>query len=150
MIEIYGDMWDKKYNGYVRCITTNGFIKNNGACVMGKGTALQAATLYPNLPKLLGTFVKHYGNHVHELISGEIVSFPTKHYWWDKSDTSLIIRSCKELMSLVINSDWHKILLPRPGCSNGGLTWKMVHPICQKYLDDRVTIISYEENYERY
>ena len=63
------------------CITTNGFVKSNGECVMGRGIAKQFADKYPHIPKLLGDSIKAKGNNVNIItsISGtDIVSFPVK------------------------------------------------------------------------
>lgn len=73
----------KRLVGYVDaiCITTNGFVKKDGTCVMGRGIARQAAKRWPDLPKILGNHIKQKGNVVGVLLeeSGtKIVSFPVK------------------------------------------------------------------------
>ena len=60
MLEEKGNLWE--LDGDARCITTNGTIKNDGRAVMGRGVALQAATLYPTLSLELGQFLNDYGN----------------------------------------------------------------------------------------
>lgn len=63
------------------CITTNGFVKNNGDGVMGRGIALQFSKLIPSLPTLLGNHIKTNGNVVGVLTSydgTDIISFPVK------------------------------------------------------------------------
>lgn len=75
MIEITGKMfnpysYDNSSGIFINkipdavCITTNGFVKKNGACVMGKGCAKQAAELFPWFPKTVGTHIKSMGNTV--------------------------------------------------------------------------------------
>lgn len=67
------------------CITTNGFVKANGECVMGRGIAKQVQKYLPNIPKDLGKLIKTGGNRVH-LIYPErrdenipaVISFPVK------------------------------------------------------------------------
>lgn len=68
------------------CITTNGFVKRNGECVMGKGCAKQAAVKYPGLTKDLGTAIRANGNVVQILRTAvlenghiiHLVAFPVK------------------------------------------------------------------------
>ncbi len=45
MIEEFGDIWE--IPGDARVITTNGVVRKDGACVMGRGVALQAKMRYP-------------------------------------------------------------------------------------------------------
>jgi len=148
--EIVGDVFDLKVlKPDAICITTNGVIKSNGCNVMGAGIAKQARDKIHNLDKLLGDLINHYGNQVHPITfyeAGthliELVAFPTKHHWKQKSDLRLIEKSTKELLFLTEIEGWTKVIVPRPGCSNGGRQWlSEVKPIMEKYLDDRFYII---------
>ena len=62
------------------CITTNGFVKANGECVMGKGCAKQLVTYYPQAPRLLGQAIKQNGNVVQCFMHAgvPIIAFPVK------------------------------------------------------------------------
>jgi len=66
------------------CIPVNGYVKKNGAVVMGRGVAQQAVYLFPKLPKALGTKVILSGNNVHAftfIFKGEprnLLTFPVK------------------------------------------------------------------------
>lgn len=142
MLEIEGDIWDCKTPLSPICITTNGYIKKNGQCVMGRGIALQAKIRYPKLPKELGDRIKQFGNKVFYFPDYDIITFPTKHIWTDTADIELIKSSAEQLVEMV-NSDyinmaesygWKRIYLVRPGCSNGKLQWKDVKSIIEKIL----------------
>ena len=51
MKEVFGDLWE--FDGII-AITTNGFVKRDRTCVMGRGCARQAAVRFPELPRKLG------------------------------------------------------------------------------------------------
>lgn len=156
MVEVKGNLWD--YPADVRVITTNGFVKNNGELVMGRGCAREAVQRYPFLPKLLGEKVKAGGNHVYFCGSplNWMFSFPVKHHWYQEADLALIRRSAAELL-LAVNdlqeeiaekgrSRCHdpllRVVMPRPGCGNGRLKWADVKPLLA-HLDDRFKVITY-------
>lgn len=77
------------------CIFTNGVLKPNGDLVMGAGMAKQAKDIFPELPSVLGKQIKIGGNHVYQY--KQILSFPTKNHFKEKSDLELIKRSYLEL-----------------------------------------------------
>lgn len=150
MYEVIGNLWDVPAE--VVCITTNGFVKNNGEAVMGRGCAYEAKTRDPELPKVLGSLLRDKGNHVHHLPSLAVgfdtvlLSFPVKHVWNQAADLDLIVRSCNELMAYLDGHPRHnwpvRALLPRPGCGNGQLSWEQVRPVCAELLDNRVGVIT--------
>lgn len=137
----------KNPNEYV-IITTNGIIKKNGELVMGAGLALLAAQQYPQLTKQLGKYVAEYGNRCFIVPKCNLISFPTKHHYKDKSDWMLIEKSLGEL-KLMINGrhNIEKIYMPRIGCRNGGLDWKEVKPLIEKILAKEIeqNLIQYTE-----
>jgi len=155
------------------CITTNGFVKKNGECVMGKGCAKQATQLMPGLPKTLGDAIAEHGNRVisHGSHNGmAIVTFPVKpeselcrrdkanvvrHMqgrfnmgdkvpgWACVADEQLIEHSAYQLVSMARIRGWNKIILPRPGCGAGELSWSTVQSILNNVLDDRFYSITF-------
>lgn len=128
------------------CITTNGTIKSNGECVMGRGIALTCKRMFPDIPMILGNLIRIRGNHVHKLgtyKSSVIFSFPVKHNWWEVADIELIKRSCVELTHELDRLNLKSVLLPRPGCGNGKLNWNDVEPVIAKLLDDRVIVVTF-------
>ena len=132
--EVYKNLWNFDPEIYYRVITTNGNIKSNGEAVMGRGIALQAAERYPELPTLLGNYIKRGGNSVCINSDHKIIMFPTKNKWWEKSNCELIKKSCKDLFILCIQWNIKDIVMPMVGCSNGGLKWDNVKEIIYKEL----------------
>jgi len=144
MIEIVGDIWDQKCDWL--CITTNGVVKKNGRGVMGKGIALQARQRFSNIDLILGKKIKARGNVVSSLVKdGDriIIAFPTKNDWRDPSDIDLIIQSAEQLKKHFKNNESKPlVMLPRPGCGNGGLEWEEAKEKISPILDsDRFIII---------
>ena len=140
MKEIVGNLWDYYDMDHVLCITTNGFVKANGECVMGRGCAKEATERVPGIAKRLGALINRRGNLVHWLNTG-IVSFPVKHVWWEKGDKALIISSAEQLAREADNLRQKWFVLPRPGCGNGGLKWAEVKEWIS-FLPDNVHVIS--------
>lgn len=148
MIEIKGDIFDLMDEGGFDglCITTNGFVKKNGECVMGRGIALECKKRWVSLPLILGGLIDSYGNHVYNLWTNPdsiIFSFPVKHNWWENADIELIKRSCNELMLEIDRNKLSRVLLPRPGCGNGRLQWEYVQPEIEPLLDNRIFIVTF-------
>jgi len=128
---------------------------------MGAGTAGQAQGKFSRFPVVAGLAVSLHGNHVfpfspEELrepsIFGEgyketakwLITFPVKHHWYEIADIELIERSAHELMHVIDRLDLEKVLLPRPGCGKGLLSWDIVRPVLSPILDDRVWVINKE------
>ncbi len=144
MKELQADMW--AVDADCRVITTNGFVKQNGKAVMGRGCALEAAQKCHDLPTLLGHAIRHNGNVTTLLCNlndAALISLPVKHRWWDKADLSLIICSTVQLVKIVDQQKFQQVVLPRPGCGNGKLSWEDVRPSLIALLDDRFTVVDY-------
>jgi hypothetical protein len=145
MIEVQADLWSL-IPADATVITTNGTIKSNGACVMGRGCAKEARDRFPGIDKVLGKAIAERGNIVHDLGrfgQYNIVSFPVKHSWSDEADISLIEESVSHLIAHanIKMYPWESIIMPRPGCGNGKLEWEDVKPFLSK-LDDRFIVVS--------
>jgi hypothetical protein len=141
MIEIKAELWNLVVpQSAVICITTNGTIKKNGECVMGRGCAFEAKNRYPGSAKRLGTHILAYGNTPCWINSG-LVSFPVKHNWWEEADIELIKQSALWLCAQALNLGQKTFYLPRPGCGNGRLKWENVEPHL-RFLPDNVKVVS--------
>jgi len=140
---ISGNLWEYHHNGAVIAITTGGLLLKDGRCAMPSGCARQAADQFPSLPHTLGEQIRNFGMHVFDL-GQRIVSFPVENSPFENPELRIIERSCRELIELVNYKQWEKIIVPRPGCGRGGLSWKEVEPLLERYFDDRFYIINNE------
>jgi len=149
MKEVYGNLWDSKADAII--ITTNGTIRKDGACVMGRGVALQAAQRDKHLSYVLGALIKSSGNRPFFLeantdIGYIIITLPVKDHWCQQADIDLIEEGVRYISSIVNNSPViETIAMPRPGCGNGRLKWEDVKPIIEPYLNDRFTVYNNEK-----
>lgn len=147
MQEQVGDLWDFHNKGEWICITINGNIKGDFELVMGKGCALEAKKIYPNLPEFLGFWIKRDGLCTLTFPVGKIFAVPTKYHWRENSNLQLIEISLQQLVRKVnFYSKYesiNKVYLPRLGCGLGNLDWNsQVKPLCEKYLDDRFVVLT--------
>ena len=93
-----------------------------------------------DIEEILGRNLKKSGNHV-SVLTPFLVSFPTKHNWWDKrSDPSLVERSVQELGSMARNLPDLTFFMPIPGVGMGQLPHQMVWPF-MKSLPDNVVVV---------
>ena len=140
MREISGNIWEFQKTAIV-AVTTNGQVTKKNAAVMGRGVAAQAAQLFPWFPEKLGACILKNGNHVHYL-EENLVSFPVEASPYEVPDLRLIERSARELATLADEAGWTMIVVPRPGCGGGGLSWNDVRPLLERHFDDRFLIIT--------
>jgi len=183
MIEMIGNMFQpatyKVANASISinpdaiCITTNGFRKNNGECVMGKGCAAAVKKAIPAIPRQIGKQIGEYGNRAMKILGTSwngmnIVMFPVKPIsesyngsnavrhmksrfnigdtvpgWACVARTELIETSAKQLVAMTDKFNWTNVVLPRPGCGAGELSWDIVRELLSPILDDRFFAITY-------
>lgn len=138
------DLWSAPAD--LRCITTNGQTRADGAAVMGRGCAREATRLIGGIEYKLGGLLRKYGNRPFRLCrynGADLASFPVKHHWKETADPALIERSAHQLVQMADRFGYRNVLIPRPGCGNGGLDWQSrVRPILAAILDERFTILS--------
>lgn len=170
MRQLRGDLLAYECDAIV--VTTNGFTKQNGDCVMGRGIALQVANIYPQLPNILGDSIKRHGNKVvafdFEDEHPAIVAFPVKPITVISDGTNvvshmrnkfpkgavvpgfaciaekdLIEQSLKQLVDGVNQMGWTNVACPRFGCGAGELSWEEIEPLAERYLDDRFVVFTF-------
>lgn len=141
MKDVQGELWN--YPADMRCITTNGAVRRDGACVMGRGCAQQARDSMPGVDLALGRLIERYGNRCFWLRDFNLATFVVKHHWRDQADLALIERSCRQISAMADKFGWASVVIPRPGCGNGRLGYKAVRPILEAGLDDRFLIITW-------
>jgi len=88
----------------------------------------------------LGKLLAELGSHVFDLGNG-VVTFPVEETPWSLPDLRIIARSARELRLLADHSGWPRIIVPRPGCGGGGLSWKEVKPLLESCFDHRFLAI---------
>ncbi len=135
---IKDNIWNIYKNYDAICCTCNNVIKNNGELVMGAGIAKEFKIKYDWLSKSWGDRIKPDLNFFITLmkVKPHLIYFQTKFHWKDKSDIDLIISSMKKLCFQIDILNWNKVLLPQPGCTNGGLSWENeVYPKIKHMLD---------------
>jgi len=142
MRETTGNIWDYRERGVI-AITTNGSTTRQGEAILGTGCARQAGELFPDLRARLGALLRTEGNRVHDLGNG-LVTFPVEETPWSLPDLTLIARSARQLRSLANRSGWQLVVVPRPGCGGGGLSWKDVRPLLEPWFDERFLVITME------
>ncbi len=153
-------------NGYIVCVTTNGYVKKNGQAVMGRGNAKAMADVIPVLPKALGQHIVKNGNSV-GFIYDRVIAFPVKpaqgsynqvlnrvkHLYSPgqivpgfhcKADPDIIKRSALQLVALINQSGIsEEIYLPLPGVGNGELKIQDIKNAL-KILNDHVTFVRWK------
>ena len=142
MKEVFGDLWE--FDGII-AVTTNGSIKRDRTCVMGRECARQAVARFREQPHKLGTRISAEGNHVFHFPEHGLITFPVKHNWWEAADLGLIERSARELLNLTEGKNIKEaVYLPRPGCGNGRLKWEDVKKILSPILkSDQFHMVTY-------
>lgn len=140
MREVNGDIWNYLGKGIV-AITTNGYVTREGRAVLGQGVASQAGDLIPDLDRRLGRAIRDGGNRVHDLGDG-LVSFPVEDSPWSLPDLRLIRQSARQLRELADHNGWPLVVVPRPGCGGGGLSWSDVAPLLVEVFDARFHVIT--------
>jgi hypothetical protein len=148
------------------CITTNGQWTRDGKAAMGGGCAGVCAREWPetavclgeklrtfrmNVPFVIGALNEDgdYMEATRQMIKDRqfkclIISFPTMDKMGHPANLQLIKQSATILKDYVDRFELKGIMVPRPGAGIGGLKWVDVKAALEPILDDRFTIVSFE------
>jgi hypothetical protein len=131
--EVNGNLVKHWSEGNIIGVTTNGFVKEDGRCVMGAGIAKSIRDAVPDIDLEVGEHIVRNGNVPAFFPAASIFTFPVKHVWWENADLDLIYRSAQYIACKNLT----RIDIPRPGCGNGKLDWSDVKPVLEKAFGDR-------------
>lgn len=136
-------------------VTTNAYIRTDGALVMGRGAAAEATQRFSRCNYIFGDLVKRhntkngiripYGVIVHPYLNNpKLAIFQVKHHYRDLGNLEIIKRSTAELMFLA-QTAWSKLTIAMnfPGTGNGYLNRRDVLPIIED-LPNNVEIWEYD------
>jgi len=128
---VQGNLFDSSAQVLTNTVNTVG--------VMGKGIALEFKRRYP---AMFASYQKRCSDHaVHpgvpylwENDASMILNFPTKDHWRGNSKLEYIESGLKWLATSYQELGIHTIAMPPLGCGNGGLNWREVRPLMERYL----------------
>ncbi len=130
---VKGDIFKSPAEAIVNPVNTVG--------VMGAGLALQFKKRYPlmfnaykihcNRGKLKPGVLMYYRTQDYL-----VVNFPTKEDWREESQLDYIERGLRTFVRRYKDREIQSIAFPPLGCGLGGLDWKEVKPLMEKYLSD--------------
>lgn len=145
MILEKGDMWSVFEQSDLFCITTNSYIRRDGALVMGRGIARQAALRFPDLPYRAGEEILRRGlaggaYYLITLPNTKIALFQVKRFWKSTANLDLIRGAAGRLYDLLthratLGLPELRIDLNFPGIGNGGMPRSDVLPIISTLPD---------------
>ncbi len=107
--------------------------------VMGKGLALEVRRRFPTAYQKYVAVCKQGALTIGrlQLVRTKdkwVLNFPTKVHWRGKSRLNYIEEGLKKFASTYKRRGIKSIAFPPLGCANGGLDWKQVQPLMERYL----------------
>lgn len=113
----------------------------NTVGVMGKGIALSFKQAYPQMFNAYREACEKKTFQMGNLmlwreVDHWILLFPTKENWRNPSKLEYIELGLKKFVKKYFSMGITSIAFPRLGCGNGGLNWKAVKPLMERYLKD--------------
>lgn len=135
---VEGNLFESKAEALVNAVNTVG--------VMGKGIAMQFKTHFPVNYKVYAKACKQNELEIGKLLVvndkselyGEklIVNFPTKMDWKNPSQYEFIERGLIALVEWITTQQIRSIAVPALGAGLGGLDWREVKLLLEKYLQN--------------
>jgi len=96
------------------------------------------------------SFQENFPGFANEGLKNKMIGCSKIPGWAIKSEIELIKRSANELMDICNLYKLESVLLPKPGCSHGGLKWENVSPVLDKILDhSKIFIVESKEIVDR-
>lgn len=154
---VTGELFDSKDD--ILLVTTNSYLRKDGALVMGRGAALQLKTKFPEIDYYFGKMIKYYSKHLGEynvllkyVAKSDVeLQFPmygifqVKYHFGDPADIELIKRSVNKLSHIVSKVHGNlNVSMNFPGIGFGQLEYEDVLPVVSE-LPDNVTLYLKEE-----
>jgi len=148
---VYGDLWDSDCD--IKAVTTNSFVRKDGALVMGRGAALQAARKFPELPFVAGQKLLWKRGHLScygwlYLPELNLGLFQVKRHWKDDAEPRLIRYATEHLCEFLQRHSAVTVALNFPGIGNGRLNLDLVKPIVD-LLPDSVHLYLFRNSNEQ-
>ncbi len=143
---VKGNIFDSPSKIIVNTVNTVG--------VMGKGVALEYKKRYPKMferyVELCEASVLDIGNiFLWKESEKWVLLFPTKKHWRNPSRMEYIEAGLRKIAEKWDKLGSNSIAFPRLGCGNGGLEWKEVQPLMEKYLGNiPMEVIVYVDKYD--
>lgn len=134
-----GDMFENMRKDETYLVTTNSFIRRDGALVMGRGAALRMKEMWPGIDRQFGNLIPHmdvYGVILQNVDGQELGIFQVKHHFRDPAELTLIAESTRQLTFLAEMSPSRQFNINFPGIGNGRLRRSEVEPIIQQLPDN--------------
>lgn len=130
---VSGNIFDSPAQTLVNPVNTVG--------VMGKGLALEFRRRYPNMFDEYKNQCRDEWLHVGDLMLWRakdhfVLNFPTKKHWKDPSSLIYVEAGLLSFVNKYESYGVSSIAFPKLGCGNGGLDWKAVKPVMERYLQE--------------
>lgn len=151
----YGNMWDVyAENNIVFCITTNSYVKKNGALVMGRGIAKTARDNIGGLDMRLGKRITNSCGHLGKYYllpdnETKVCAFQVKTIFNHDAQISLIKNSLIRLNHIAKKFSGHEFHLNFPGIGNGGLSKRNVKPLIDNVLREIENVTIWQFNHQK-
>jgi hypothetical protein len=139
-----GNMWSIYDETDYFIVTTNSYIRTDGAVVMGRGIAKQLAARVPKIPYILGDLIDHLTEYGVIMVRKH-GAFQVKYHFKDPADLGLIHRAVFDLTQYAEAVPTKRFDMNFPGIGNGHLAYDDVLPLLQP-LPDNVHVWTFGDN----
>ena len=130
---VSGNIFDSPAQTLVNPVNTVG--------VMGKGLALEFKKRYPRMFDEYKKQCRDGWLYVGSFMLWRakdhfVLNFPTKKHWKDPSSLIYVEAGLLSFVNKYESYGISSIAFPKLGCGNGGLDWKTVKPVMERYLQE--------------